>query len=132
MTRNAKFKQLLTELKVIQPYQLSTYTLSCAIKVLQEHNRIRDAITQIENEKQKLYLLFEELHIKYLKTETNFVLMYLGSFVNEFIQYSLANGVIVVSTEHYGLSDYVRVSIGNAEDMNEFADIVKKYWSVSR
>ena len=127
-TRNPYFANVLNESRIIQQYHLSSYSIQCAIRALYDHNRLQEALSQIEHEKQKLYLFLESLKLRYIQTKTNFVLIYLESFSKEFLQFANDNGVVLTSTEDFGLPNYVRISIGNADDMKKLKWIILEYW----
>jgi histidinol-phosphate aminotransferase len=64
--------------------------------------------------------------ISYVPTQTNFILINLGSRAEELYKTLLQEGVIIRSMASYGLRDYVRVTVGLPEENERFIALLKK------
>ena len=81
-----------------------------------------------ENDNGMIYLksCFDELGIKYLNSYTNFLTIYLGSKTKQIFNDLLHQGVILRPLNNYGLSKYLRVTIGTDSENRYFIKKLKK------
>ncbi len=128
ITKNKAFKKILDEFKKTQPYHTPSYSLYCAKVALRDQKRLNSSIEQIKKEKNDFYKFLKKLGLRYIKTETNFVLIYTGKFTESFKQYLRSRGVIVTLTEPFGISGYVRITIGNKDDMILTKLLINDFW----
>ncbi len=61
--------------KTYQPFSANKYAIYAATAALQDPKWYLDIKAQVKLEKAKLYQLFDELNIKYLKSQANFILV---------------------------------------------------------
>ena len=64
--------------------------------------------------------------LSFVPTQTNFILIKLGSRAEDIYKKLLQEGVIIRSMASYGLTDYVRVTIGLPEENERFIGLLKK------
>ena len=69
-----------------------------------------------------LETFFKEQEIRYLPTTANFVLAQTGPKTAELNTELLKRGVIVRPVKSYGLSDWLRVSVGTARENARFIE----------
>lgn len=85
-----------------------------------DHSRkmIRTGIVQT-------YSVFDELGLRYLPTQTNFIFFNAGVPARDFYRHMRAHKILVAPRTDY-LDTWVRVSIGRAEHMDRFAEAARK------
>jgi histidinol-phosphate aminotransferase len=76
--------------------------------------------------KQMLYAAFEELGMKYLPSQANFVCVDTGRDSGALFDQLAKRGVIVRNLAGYGLTTSLRVSIGRPEEMEAFIRALKE------
>lgn len=73
----------------------------------------------------------EKLHIKFIPSKTNFVLMEIGQNHKELCEYlKNSHGILVSDCEQLGLNGYVRVGVGKNSDIEKFISGIKSYYSM--
>jgi hypothetical protein len=71
---------------------------------------------QMVNEGRRAYMqFFEQKGLEYVPSHTNFILVNVGNGVEVFRK-ALAKGVIMRPMAAYGLTQYIRITIGNAQE----------------
>jgi histidinol-phosphate aminotransferase len=70
---------------------------------------------------------FEGLGFKVLPTQGNFICVRIGERAKELVGFLEQNGMIVRGLTSFGMPEYIRVTIGKAEE-NEFLVVLVKKW----
>lgn len=70
---------------------------------------------------------FEGLGFKVLPTQGNFICVHIGERAKELVGFLEQNGMIVRGLTSFGMPEYIRVTIGKAEE-NEFLVALVKKW----
>lgn len=110
--------------KARQPFNVNSMAQTAAIAALgdQDHmNRTRQV-----NREGMAYLVnvFEKLGLTYVPSHANFLLVRTGNG-DEIFHRMLAQGVIVRAMSSYKLPDWVRISIGTAEQNQRCAEVLQ-------
>lgn len=108
-----------TILKVKEPFNVNSLGQAAAAAAVQDDEHVLMSKKRNKEGAQMLYNAFEELHLNYTKTESNFILLQLGPDAEQLYEQLLQKGVILRYGKTWGLPEYVRVTIGTAEE-NEF------------
>ncbi len=104
--------------RVRQPFNNNTFALECAAIALEDQNHIQQAV---ELNWQGMALLtqgFHKLGLDYIPSAGNFVCVKIGSNSADIYEQLLYKGVIVRPVANYQMPEYLRISIGNAEENN--------------
>ena len=73
-----------------------------------------------------LYQGLAKMHLPALPTQTNFFLIDVGLDARQVYEAMLRRGVIVRAMNAYGLDQYIRISVGRAEENERFLATLKE------
>ena len=107
--------------KVRLPFNISTIGQKAACIALNDEEHLNKCIKNNRKVIELVYKKLDELHIDYIKTETNFIMIDTkkdGKAVHEKL---LQNGFIV-RPGFPGMDSYLRVTIGTESEMTEFVE----------
>ncbi len=107
---------------VREAFNVNTLGQVGAIAALDDHEFLKRGVELNEVGKQYYYRELTRLGLDYIPTGANFVLMKTRILGRELFQRLLKRGVIIRPVDGYGLSEYVRVSIGLPEENARFID----------
>ena len=110
-------KKVITYLNRIKaPFNVTRIAQRAAIKSLENEDfREYSARLNLEN-RAKLYTDLEQLGLKVIPSETNFLLFFPATDINILNERLLQEGVIVRPLNAFGLADGIRVTVGSEED----------------
>ena len=113
--------------RVINPFEVNLFAQNAAVAALDDKEFL-DSI-KIFNDKQReiLYKGFEELNLKYMKSDANFILVDINGNDKKISDYLLANGYIIRAGFLLGCEGYIRISIGKEEENIEILELLKLY-----
>ena len=113
--------------RVINPFEVNLFAQNAAIVALDDKEFLNSI--KVFNDKQRkiLYKGFEELNLKYMKSEANFILVDINGDDKKISDYLLANGYIIRAGFLLGCEGYIRVSIGKEEENIEILELLKSY-----
>ncbi|MFL2551988.1 MAG: aminotransferase class I/II-fold pyridoxal phosphate-dependent enzyme [Gammaproteobacteria bacterium] len=100
-----------------------------ALLALKDFTFTRESKENNDIARTKLTNLFNRLSIDYLGTYCNFITFRAGKQSKQLFEYLLKKGVIVRPLANYGLTDYLRVSLGTPHDNNIFIKHMKLFYS---
>jgi len=126
-TINKDFSEYLSSVEISNPYRISTHTIECAFKAIQDRSRLVNSLMKIEKTKKYLSKEFDKLGIKYVPSKTNFICFTMGSRSTELCNFLRTEGIFITSTEKNGLTDYCRVSIGTKKETMFFIRKLRKF-----
>ena len=112
-----------------QPFNSNLFAQKAALLALKDFKFTRVSKENNDIARIKLTKLFNSLSIDYLGTYCNFITFRAGKRSKQLFQYLLKNGVIVRPLTNYGLTDYLRVSLGTPHDNNIFIKHMKLFYS---
>ena len=112
-----------------QPFNSNLFAQKAALLALKDFKFTRVSKENNDIARIKLTELFNRLSIDYLGTYCNFITFRAGKRSKQLFQYLLKNGVIVRPLTNYGLTDYLRVSLGTPHDNNIFIKHMKLFYS---
>ncbi|MGQ9640409.1 MAG: histidinol-phosphate transaminase [Candidatus Bathyarchaeia archaeon] len=105
--------------KVREPFNVNLLAQEAALAALEDEEYVKFVRRETDKGKRFLYNEFGRLDLEYVPSATNFILVRLGPKAEEVYQRLLRVGVIVRHMKAWGLSEYVRVTVGR-EDENRF------------
>jgi len=111
-------------MKVKLPFEPSIPAQVAAIAALQDENHLKLTLEENSDQMYKLEKVLKKLSLSYIPSSANFITLI---FDNEkqaklFSDGFLKKGVILRHLNSFGLSECVRVTIGNKAEMNIFID----------
>ncbi|HCW93492.1 MAG TPA: histidinol-phosphate transaminase, partial [Flexistipes sinusarabici] len=107
-----------------QPFNVNMVAQIAAEAALDDKDFLRSSIKNNREGKRYLYKEFERLGLKYVETQSNFILVNVGDG-EEVFNKLLTEGVIVRFLGQ-ALKEYVRVTIGTPEQNKIFIDKLSK------
>ncbi len=115
--------------KVSLPFRINYFSLMAAQIALNDENHFRQILATVKDEKTKMQDFFDSLNIKYLPSETNFLLVKTGVWSKEIFSNLYSKEIMV---RHQGsnpmLKNYLRISMGTPEENTKFRSEFKKIW----
>jgi len=112
-----------------QPFNSNLFAQKAALLALKDFSFTRESKENNDIARIKLTDLFNELSIDYLGTYCNFITFRAGKQSKKLFEYLLKKGIIVRPLANYGLTDYLRVSLGTQRDNNVFIKHMKFFYS---
>jgi histidinol-phosphate aminotransferase len=88
----------------------------CAASIaLKDKDYLIDSIYQVNQNRQFLFSLFKNANIDFVSSHTNFVLVNTYTQADQVYRKLINLGIVVQPMSFYGLDNYIRVSIGTAD-----------------
>lgn len=98
--------------RIRQPFNVNSLAQAAAIAAIQDDDFLQRSKRINSAGYIQLTQACERLHLKYIPSKANFILIHLGEHAQTVNQSLLKHGVIVRPVASYGLPHYLRVSIG--------------------
>ncbi len=111
--------------RVRQPFNVNILAQAGAIAALEDKEFILDTINTIEEGKKYLYQQLDIIGLEYIPSTTNFFLIKFPCNANRIYEKLLKNGIIVRYMQSYGLSEYIRISVGLMQENMKFISTLK-------
>lgn len=111
-----------------QPFNTTLIGQAAAAAALDDEEFIKDSVEVYSKGRQFMEELCDELGIPYERTYANFMLLKTGNGA-ELTQKLTEEGVIVRPMAPYGLTDWIRVSLGTMAENETFAKALRKVLS---
>ncbi len=102
------------------PFNVNLLAQEAARAALGDDEHIRKSVEINKAGKKFLYNEFDRIGIRYVKSYGNFILFDAGRDANEVYEALLKRGVIIRSMTGYGLSNFLRVTVGTMEQNRVF------------
>lgn len=106
--------------RVKEPFNVNLLAQAAAQASLEDQEYLDRSITDNEAGKQYLYHEFHKLALAYVPSETNFILVNLKQDAEQLARRLLEKGIIIRSANPFGLSTYIRVTIGTMDQNRRF------------
>jgi len=110
---SAEIIDLLNRLR--EPFNINMIAQAAAVAALADKKYYTKIARDVEVQRQYLYRSFGKLRLNYHTSHTNFILIQVAN-ATQTAQALLKKGVIIRDMTGWGLSDYIRVSIGTAQE----------------
>lgn len=112
--------------RVRSPFNVCTYAQVAATASLDDEEfKMLSYSTNKEN-KEFLYNEFNKIGLRYLPSETNFIMVDTAKDSKEVFQALLRKGIIVRPGYVFGMNTWLRVTIGTKEECEEFVEALKE------
>ncbi|MBI5417938.1 histidinol-phosphate transaminase [Candidatus Poribacteria bacterium] len=116
--------------KVRCPFNVNSLAEIGAIAAIDDKKYIEKTQKLMSKEKKYIYKELDKLKVKYLPSETNFILIHSGDRSQSIFESLLKEGVIVRPMGMYKLGEWLRITIGthimNKKFINKFAALHSK------
>ncbi len=109
-----------TLLRVKEPFNVNLLAQVGAEASLLEKDHLETSIRMNEAGKEYFYREFSALNLRYLPTEANFILVDLKQDGDRVFRQLLSHGIIIRPTTAFKLPNWIRVTIGTAEQNQKF------------
>ena len=97
------------------PFNVNKLAQTAAIAALQDQEFIKKTVLINNQQKEFLYKNFDDLKISYIPSYTNFITIQCTKS-NFLYNQLLDHGIIVRPIDNYGLTNYLRITIGTPEE----------------
>jgi histidinol-phosphate aminotransferase len=116
-------------LKVREPFNVSSIAAAAAEAALDDTEFLERVRKTVWTSKRLMYRGLEQLGLRYVPTEANFVLVDVQRPAKEVADALLRKGIIVRPCEPFGLPTHLRVDIGTPETVERFITALKSVLS---
>ena len=105
--------------RVRLPINITGPAQLAGIAAIQDESFRKKTIKNVTEGRNRFYRAFEELGLKYIPSNTNFVFFHTGKDSKSIVKELEKKGILIRAGEEYGFPDMLRVSIGTPKE-NEF------------
>ncbi|MCD5390434.1 histidinol-phosphate transaminase [candidate division NPL-UPA2 bacterium] len=112
--------------RVRQPFNTNCLAQVAALAALKDKEHIERSRSINRGGKDFLYRALDKLKISYIPSEANFILIDLRQEAGGICQNLMREGIIVRSMGIYGLGNFIRVTIGTAEQNEKFIKALER------
>ncbi len=112
--------------RVRQPFNVNLLAQAAAVSALDDKAFLRETKRTNLNGKKYLYDSLDKLGVVYVPSAANFILIDMGRDCISVFKKMLKYGVIVRDMRQYGLTNFIRVSIGIKKENERFIKTLKK------
>jgi histidinol-phosphate aminotransferase len=112
--------------RVRQPFNTNLIAQVGALAALDDDAFLQKTLDTVHEGLDFLYKEIEKLGLEYFPTETNFFLIDVGRDAKRVFEEMLGRGVIVRPMTAYGYPNYIRITVGLAEENQRFVDALRQ------
>lgn len=109
-----------------QPFSINLIAILAAQAALGDTERLARVLDNNRSAKRFYYQALQDISLEYIPTETNFVLVKIGSKAEEITKRLFDRKVLVRFMGAYGLSDYIRISFGTPRENTHCIEELKR------
>ena len=107
--------------RIRPPFNTNRLAQSAAGAAYNDKDFVRQIKKEITKQKEIMYKELEKEDLFFIPSDTNFILMKIGSEkVRELCDFLLKRGIVVRPLAGYNLNDYIRVTIGKEQQNRKF------------
>ena len=110
--------------RVRQPFNINMAAQVAAEAALDDEEFLNNTVAEVKKGKEDFYTRLDEMSLKYIPTQTNFILIEVGDGQAVFEQ--LMKKGVIVRFLGPGLANYIRVDISNQEGRDAFFTALKE------
>jgi histidinol-phosphate aminotransferase len=117
--------------KVKLPFEPNRLAQVAAMAALGDDEFLHRTIEANHRSLARLTACFDDLHIRYVKTAANFVLMLLPTeeYAERFFERCLDYGLIVRPTKPFGIANGIRISSGTDDETAFAVNVIEQVWT---
>lgn len=112
-------------LKVKEPFNVNSLAQAAATAAIMDDAHVNKSKKLNSEGRNQLYKAFSNMKLRYIESMSNFILVKIGPDAESFNNQLLQRGIIVRYGDIWGLPEYIRVSIGTAEENKVLIDEMK-------
>jgi histidinol-phosphate aminotransferase len=112
--------------RVRQPFNVNSVAQAAALAALDDVDYLQQCIRRNREGMAQLVAGFEGLGLSYIESVGNFVAVDTGRSGADVYEALLQQGVIVRPVANYGMSEYLRVSVGRADENARFLNALEQ------
>jgi len=112
--------------KVRQPFNVNSFAQVAALAALDDNEHFEKTLQLISDGRKYVYQQLDRLSVKYIPSQSNFIMIHLGEKCPRVYDSLLRMGVIVRPLTSFGFPEYIRLSIGTHKENKRFIDTLKK------
>jgi histidinol-phosphate aminotransferase len=101
--------------KARSPFNVNLFAQVGALAALDDKEHIARSVQMVKEGRAVYERFFADRGLEYVPSHTNFILVNVGDGVDVFRK-ALSKGVIMRPMAAYGLKEYIRITIGNAQE----------------
>ncbi len=109
-----------------QPFSVNTMALVAAQAALTDQDYLNAILKNNSKAKLFLYDALDRLHVSYVRSEANFVLIFVGHRAEAVTRRLFEQKMVIRWMGAYGLPEYVRVTIGKEEENRRFVGLLER------
>jgi len=113
--------------KIRQPFNVNSLAQTAAAAALDDRFFLWRTKLLVSSGRKYLYRRLRKLGLPYIPSQANFVLIDTGRDAQDVFQALLRQGMIVRSMKAYGLSTWIRVTVGRRSQNAQFYRLLRKY-----
>ena len=110
---------------VRQPFNCNAVAQAAARASLKDTDYVKKSQELNKAGKTFLYSAFDKLSLRYIKTEGNFIMVFVNQSGAKLAAAMMKRGVIIREMSGYGYPDAIRVTIGKQEENERFIEVLK-------
>jgi len=112
--------------RVRPPFNVNSLAQKAALASLEDERQVERSRKLVREGKKYLYREFERMGLFYVPTQANFILVRVGEDASQVERELLKRGVIVRGMGGYGLSEFIRVTIGRPRENKLFIRFLRE------
>jgi len=112
--------------KVRQPFNVNSLALVAACAALEDREHLLKTVQLVSEGLRFLYQELDRIGVKYIPSQSNFLMILVGKKCQRIYEALLRQGVIVRPLSSFGYHDYIRVTVGTAQENERFISTFKK------
>jgi histidinol-phosphate aminotransferase len=112
--------------KVRQPFNVNSLAQVAALAALDDNEHFEKTLQLVSDGRKYVYQQLDRLSVKYIPSQSNFIMIHLGEKCPRVYDSLLRLGVIVRPLTSFGFPEYIRLSIGTPEENKKFINTFKK------
>ncbi len=113
--------------RVRSPFNVNTPALAAGVAAMEDQAYLADMRTKNAVERTRLMQCLKQQGYEVVPSETNFLLVKFGAHVPAMNAHLASHGLIVREVGGYGLPEYLRISIGTAEENSILIDALNAF-----
>jgi histidinol-phosphate aminotransferase len=109
------------------PFNVNAVALACLEEALADQAFVRDHVAQVKQCRERLTQLFNELGLRFWPSQTNFVLVRVGTTAKAFVEAMQKRGILVRdSSSNPGCDGCVRITVGTPSQMDGVLQAIRE------
>jgi len=112
--------------KVRQPFNVNSLGLVGACAALDDGVHLSKTLQLVSDGLEFLYRELDRLGIPYIRSQSNFLMFFVGKRCSQVYDALLRQGVIVRPLASFGYHEHIRVTVGTAQENDRFIKMLEK------